>query len=552
MKQYILWMTVLSACGGGSGTDAGTDTGVADAGTDAGTADAGTDSGRPPLDAGPRDELAFPAPGSSSDPSGQGSFRFGVATAATQIEDMNTTTDWHYWTAPEPEGLGHDTPVGDAVRGYSLAIDDVALLTEMSLDSYRFSIEWARVEPERDVIDGAAIQHYRDLLDALDAAGIRPMITLHHFSNPVWVDDPREEDCSAGPTDAWLCGWGHETGAAQIIEEFGEHACRMATEYGDRVDDWATLNEPVNYLFASYGAGVFPPGRDYILTDFPRFVSVVRNYIAAHVAAYDALMACDTVDADGDGVEASIGLTLSVADWVPARRNRPSTHADDLAAVETMKYVYHYLFIDSIRNGNFDADLDGTAEETHAGWTGKLHWLGVQYYFRAGVTGQVPTFVGLTPCFAPLDFGACLEPAEPTHWIPSMGYEYWEGGLHDVLMDFSDRWSDLPMIVTEAGIATEVGRRRAEHVVRTLEQIMIARSQGADVRGYYHWSLMDNFEWAEGYEPRFGLYQVDRTGAYPRTATEGATMLGTIAGARALTMQQRLDYGGLGPMTPEP
>jgi beta-glucosidase len=106
------------------------------------------------------------------------------------------------------------------------------------------------------------------------------------------------------------------------------------------------------------------------------------------------------------------------------------------------------------------------------------------------------------------------------------------------------------MIVTESGLATRVGRRRAEHVVRSLEQIQRARDEGVDVRGYYHWSLTDNFEWAEGFGPRFGLYTVDYD-SYARTPTEGATVLGEIAGARSLSSEQRAELGGLGPMTPE-
>ena len=106
------------------------------------------------------------------------------------------------------------------------------------------------------------------------------------------------------------------------------------------------------------------------------------------------------------------------------------------------------------------------------------------------------------------------------------------------------------MVVTEAGIATEKGERRAENIVRSLEQIQVSIEQGADVRGYYHWSLTDNFEWAEGYTPRFGLYSVDRND-YSRSPTLGATVLAEIAETRSLTGDQRSTYGGLGPMTPE-
>jgi beta-glucosidase len=131
-----------------------------------------------------------------------------------------------------------------------------------------------------------------------------------------------------------------------------------------------------------------------------------------------------------------------------------------------------------------------------------------------------------------------------------MGYEGWTDGLGDVLLAFAARYPDLPLVVTEAGIATEVGRRRAENVVRILETIERARAGGADVRGYYHWSLTDNFEWAEGFGPRFGLYSVDYA-TYARTASEGADALSQIARARELSAELRERYGGTGPMTPE-
>jgi beta-glucosidase len=131
-----------------------------------------------------------------------------------------------------------------------------------------------------------------------------------------------------------------------------------------------------------------------------------------------------------------------------------------------------------------------------------------------------------------------------------MGYEGWTDGIHDILVAFHQRYPDLPLVVTEAGIATDVGKRRAENIVRVLEAIARARDEGVDVRGYYHWSLTDNFEWAEGFGPHFGLYKVDYA-TYARTATEGGDVLREIAAARRVTSAQRQTYGGTGPMTPE-
>ena len=498
--------------------------------------------------------IEFAAPGSLGAATGQGSFRFGAASAATQIEDQNPNTDWYAFTQPESQGgLGQgEAFVGEASMGFSKALEDVELLTEMGLDAYRFSIEWARVEPERDVIDAEALDHYDAFIDALVAAGIQPNVTLHHFSNPRWVDDPLDVECSSGPGDGNLCGFDHPEGAALVIEEMAEHAALLAERYGDRVDEWGTVNEPINYLLAAYGIGAFPPGKQHVLALIDDFVPVVRSYALAHAAMYDALKANDAVDADGDGQAASVGFTLSVADWVAARQNAPSSQAEDLAARDRLLYVYHHMLVEAVRSGQFDTDLDGTMDEPQPELAGTLDWLGVQYYFRTGVTAEPPLIaeLGLTPCYGSFDMGACLPPIDPSYCVPTMHYEHYPPGLHTVLRDFGARWPDLPLAVTEGGIATEVGARRAENVVRALEQIALARAVGVDVRGYYHWSLIDNFEWAEGFGPRFGLYRVDYD-SYARSPTLGAEVFGEIAGARLLSSGLRARYGGTGPMTAE-
>jgi beta-glucosidase/6-phospho-beta-glucosidase/beta-galactosidase len=495
--------------------------------------------------------LTFGSYGPLSTDAGRGSFRFGASTAATQIEDMNPATDWWLWTAPAPAGLGRSPFVGDAVRGYSKVMDDVALIQQLGVDSYRFSIEWARIEPIRNQIDQTAVAHYRDELLALRAMGIHPVITLHHFSNPVWVHDPRDVDCADGPRDANLCGLG-SAGGASVIAEMAQHAGFLAETLGDLVDDWGTLNEPVNYLLAAYAIGSFPPGKVTIAQIGTAFVAVVRDFIAAHAAMYRAIKARDTVDADGDGIAAEVGLSLSVAAWQPARDNQLSTDPTDIAARDRLVALFHYLFADALVRGMLDTNLDGQPDEQHPELAGTLDWLGLQYYFRSGVTGAtqlIPT-TGLAPCFGGFDLGACLPPLDPTYCVPRMGYEGWPGGIHDILVAFHDRYPGLPLVVTEAGISTDVGRRRAENIVRTLEAIARARDEGVDVRGYYHWSLTDNFEWSEGFGPHFGLYSVDYT-TYARTATEGADVLAAIAKSRSLTSAQRARYGGTGPMTPE-
>jgi beta-glucosidase len=519
--------------------------------------DAGSDAPRP--DGGPATAQTFGAFGPITGAAGRGSFRFGASTAATQIEETNERTDWWAWTAPTASGgLGRGEYVGEAVRGFANAQNDVALLEGANLDAYRFSIEWARIEPQRDVIDMAAVEHYRMLLQTLRMRGIRPMVTVHHFSNPLWVDDPRIDPATCVETATQLCGWGHSGPA--IVAEMGEHAAFLATQFGGLVDEWGTINEPVNYIFAAYGAGQFPPGRTWALTDQPLFRSTVETFVEAHVAMYRAIKTNDTVDADdADGVNAAVGLPLSVANWVPARDGAPSTNPQDIRATERLTYVYHYLLPQSLLDGTWDPDLDPATDNAvmRPAWAGTIDWLGVQYYFRAGVTARpaVLSLLNLTPCIPPLDNGACLDVlAEPTFYVPEMRYEFYAPGFYDVVMGFQERFGmrNLPIVATEMGIATNVGARRAENVVRILEQIARLREAGVDFRGYYHWSLTDNFEWAEGYGPHFGLYSVDRMSSeFTRTPTLGATVLGEIAMSRSLTPAQRTTYGGLGPMTPE-
>jgi beta-glucosidase len=518
-RMRNVWVVVLAACGGAS---------------------------QPPA-------IPFGTMGPLAGAAGKGSFRFGVASAATQIEDMNPNTDWYAWTAPPPAGMGKDHFIGDAVKGYSLAMQDLQLVAALNVDSYRFSIEWARIEPTRGTIDEAAIQHYRDELVALKAMGIRPLVTIHHFSNPVWVADPRAIDCPTGPSDTNLCGLG-SPGGPQIVQAMAAHAGLLAQRLGDLVDEWGTVNEPMNYLFAAYGVGIFPPGKTTLgnlATDFP---PIVRDYLAAHAAMYQAIKQNDTVDADGDGVAAVVGMSLSVADWEPSHGNRLSNSPDDVAARDRLVNLLHYLFIDSIVKGAFDPKLDGSFDEPHPEWLGTIDWLGLQYYFRAGVTASPALFpapVSLTPCLNGVDLGSCLQTPDLTFCVPTMGYEFWSDGVRTVLEAFAARYPNLPLSVTEGGIASDSGARHAENVVRSLESIARARDAGVDVRGYYHWSLMDNFEWANGLAPHFGLYSVDDT-TFARTPTDGATVFGAIAKARAVSGAQRAQYGGTGPMTPEP
>ncbi|MEU5809435.1 family 1 glycosylhydrolase [Streptomyces sp. NPDC047718] len=497
---------------------------------------------------------SFARPGSLSGPSGKGSFRFGVASSATQIEDRNENTDWYKWTRPAPEGMGKSPFVGDAVGGYTKAIEDIDLIKDMNLDAYRFSIEWARVEPKRNQIDEAALKHYSDLIDALIARGVRPMITIHHFSNPVWVDDPGDPTCANGPSDKNLCGLDHPEGGPVVAKEMAEFAKLLAERFGDRVDEWATVNEPMVYMHFAHAFGAGPPGKANLIGDFKgRYQGALRNLIDAHSRMYKAIKAADTKDATGGGTPASVGLTMSAKQYVPVRDGKVSSQRRDVDAAGRLQRYFEWNFTDALWKGGFDTDLDGTMDEKHPEWRGTLDFLGIQLYERIGVTATdkpgPTTFpvVNVDVCST----APCLPQRDETYFVPDMNYETDPTGLYPVLKDYGRRYRGLPLTVTESGIASASGKRRAEFTVRALEQIEKVRNEGVDVRGYYHWSLMDNFEWLGGFGPRFGLYAVDRS-TMQRTPTEAAEVYGRIAGSRSLSEDLRRRYGGDGPMTPEP
>jgi beta-glucosidase len=474
---------------------------------------------------------------------GKTGFRFGAASAATQIEDGNTHTDWYLWTRPVADGgMGKGREfIGDAVGGYTRALTDVPLITGLHLDSYRFSVEWARVEPTRDAWDEPAFAHYGQVLDALVAAGVRPMLTVHHFSNPVWIADPRDPVCANNPTpgqptDTNLCGLGGAGGPA-VIAQMAQYAGELARRYGDRVDEWGTLNEPVNYLLAAYGIGTFPPGRFTISTLFTDFIPIVRDYLAAHAAMYDAIKANDTIDADGDGVAAAVGLTLSVADWTAAGNNQPSTDPRDVAARDKVEYVYHYLPIDAITRGGFDADLDGQLDEDHPDWRGKLDWLGVQYYFRTGVRAAGDRAAAqVTPCFR-LRLRLVPFRHRPTY-RPTMGYEAYARHLRRART--GTRYPSLPLVV-----ARPASRRRRARRAGTWS----ASSRRSTARGITTSAATTT----EPVRQPPGGPRLCAVRAPPSTAagTCTATLAPCLDGTRTLTAAQRGDSGAPA-MTPEP
>ena len=310
----------------------------------------------------------------------------------------------------------------------------MALVASLGLDHYRMSVEWSRIEPAPGEWSVAALDHYRRICDALRERGIEPVVTLHHFTTPVWLVDEG--------------GW--EKGAA--VDRFGEFAHRTAAALAGRAGRFCTLNEPNIVSTMGWYLGVFPPGR----RDRAAAETVDANLIAAHRRGVEAVRSA----APGHPV----GLTLSMTDYQPVDGGEER--------VAALRERYEDIYLRATDGDDF---------------------LGVQTYTRMRIGPDGPA-----------------GPEAGVNVLP-MGYEYWPAALEACLRRaWSVTGGRIPLWVTENGIGTDDDDQRIAFVREALGGVLDVIADGIRVEGYTYWSLMDNFEWAFGYRPRFGLVSVDR------------------------------------------
>jgi beta-glucosidase len=391
-------------------------------------------------------------------------FLWGVATSAYQIEGGIAGNDWADWERV-PGKVRGGVCAGQACGSWEHWQRDLDRIQSLGLNAYRFSIEWSRVEPEEGRFDEAALAHYRAILSGCRERGITPVLTLHHFTNPRW----------------FLARGGWEDRAN--IAPFERYARLAGERYGDLVDLWITINEPEVYGFYAYDAGVFPPG----LRDRARALRVIANLLEAHGVASQALRQADRVDADGDGHPALVGAAKH---WVLLEPRNRWSPMDRIAAVVQHR-IFNVAVARALAGGFIDLWIPGVPaiKRRVDALQGASDFLGVNYYTRwqVGLGGDGPMSV------------------RPGVSKNDLGWEIHPEGLEIALRECAR--FHLPLMVTENGIADATDRWRPDFIRASLAALDRARAAGADVRGYFHWSLMDNYEWHEAYEGKFGLFE---------------------------------------------
>jgi beta-glucosidase len=428
-------------------------------------------------------------------------FHWGAALSAHQAEGGNRWNDW--WRFEQQPGAIRDGAVsGDACRHWERFDEDFARARGHGHTMHRLSLEWSRIEPARGRHDAATVAHYHEVFASLRRHGLTPLVTLHHFTNPLWIAD-------AG-------GWE----SRPTLDRFDDFVRFCAREFGGEVDWWCTVNEPEVAAFRAYSEGAWPPAR----RDDARALVVMANLLEAHGRAYRILHAEDRADADGDDRAAVVGFAKHLPQLVPDRPwfvpDRVRAHVEDR--------VFNTAVLEAPVTGRIALSIPGAGrvDRRVPELERSLDFLGLNYYTRWRVR-----------CLSRAPRVAARNAVRN-----DLGWEVWPAGLAVAARRAAG--AGAPVLVTEHGVADAADTIRPRAIVEALLGLGRAIADGTPVLGYLHWSLMDNFEWAEGYAGRFGLEHVDFADPErPRTARRSAAVLARIARANAIDEELAREVG---------
>ena len=400
-------------------------------------------------------------------------FVFGTATAAYQIEGGQTdgrgTCIWDTFAATPGNVKNYDDG-HMADDHYNRWPADLDLIRDGGFDGYRFSIAWPRIIPEgTGAINQVGLDFYDRLIDGMLERGLRPFATLYHWDLPSPLQDKG--------------GWMNR----DIAGAFADYSAVIARNFGDRLHATATINEPWCVAFLSHFLGIHAPG----YRDIRAASRAMHHVLLAHGTAIGALRA--------EGAK-NLGIVTNLQKCEPA-----TDSPEDLEASNFMDGTFNRWYLDGLYKGKYPADivariapyLPANFEADMSIVSAPLDWAGINYYSRSLLAYDAtnPTFP-MKPVEGPLDKN-------------DLGWEIYPKGLTDLLVRVSKEYTKLPLYVTENGMSENNDEKRVAYYDMHLKAVLDAQAHGADVRGYFAWSLLDNYEWAEGYSSRFGIVHVD-------------------------------------------
>ncbi len=407
-------------------------------------------------------------------------FIWGTATAAHQVEG-DCTNNWSAFekgsNADGKPNIKDNQQSGSACDHWNRYPEDIKLIKELGVSHYRFSVEWSKIQPEQDIFDEAVLLHYSKMIDRLIENDITPVLTLHHFTHPLWFD-------SLGAFEK-----------EENILFFISFCERVFKEFSSKVNFWCTINEPGVVATQGYFSGMFPPGKK----DSQLSAVVLKNLLDAHVKAYHVLKKME------NGPGSKIGLVKNINQFDPWRR----WHLLDWIISNAVNHFYNDSTLDFLRTGIFKIRIPGLAWVYHKNIDaiGSTDFFGLNYYSHNHLKMQFSYREPFTMQYPDGDI------------LTDMPYTIYGEGMYRAIESVSAL--NVPIIITENGVADAADDRRKLYIQRYLYAVSRAIEDGFDIQGYFYWSLMDNFEWAFGYDMKFGLYAVDYK-TQERTLRKGA------------------------------
>lgn len=442
-------------------------------------------------------------------------------------------SDWYQWVTTEeiidnPLMYSSGDPIADSAGQWELFAEDYARAKhDLANNSFRMTIEWSRIFPDstegiegyealKEIAHAPSIERYHQMIDELIRLGLKPLITLYHYTLPLWIHNG--VSCHRNIEICEDKGWADPE---RLIPEIAKYAGFVAKEFAGKVDNWSTINEPFAVILPGYvlpsPERVNPPG---LYLRFHEARVALLGMIEAHARMYDAIKANDSIDEDGDGKASSIGIAYNLAPVKPANEESDL----DITGAENLSYLYNELFLNAIALGKLDINFDG--QQVDRPDLQRLDYIGVNFYVKITVQGIPFSLVpGFSPLFTVWPFSLVYEDNDPK-------------GLYEVLKMMT-RY-DRKIIIMENGLKmdeTDDDSRIPAFLARNLFWLYRGMQEGVQVEGYQYFTLVDDYEWNHGFDLRFGLYALD-TGdpMKKRTKRMGAETYKEICRSRVLSI----------------